>query len=74
MILIGSLIILKFTALYECYLGKRSKSSQRIESESDSNENSDSREPEDDPDDIQPIGKYRRLHAILRFRLIRPAP
>ena len=43
-------------------LGKRSKSSQRIESDSDSgdtNENFDSREPGDDSEDIQPIGKYR---------------
>lgn len=41
-------------------LGKRSKSSQRIESDSDSgdtNENFDSREPGDDSGDIQPIGE-----------------
>ena len=43
------------------HLGKRSKSLQRIESDSDSgdtNETFDSRELGDDSEDIEPIGGY----------------
>ena len=53
-------LLITIISLY-VHLGKRSKSSQRIESDSDpgdTSENSDSGEPDDDPEDIQPIGKY----------------
>lgn len=52
------------------HLGKRSKSSQRIESESDSgdtNENFDSRELGDDSEDIEPIGGYNRFPTLSIF-------
>lgn len=50
-----------FINSHSLHLGKHSKSSQRIESDSDSahaNDNFHSQDPVDDLGDIQPIGEY----------------